>query len=611
MPTRILTAGCSAVVAVGVNGRLRRSLPEVRIAAVSPRHWELSCSRMLDERRLRRILEVGRAVVSDLDLETVLQRVLDEARELTGARYAALGILDDDRRELERFLTVGIDAETHREIGALPRGRGVLGVLIEQPRPLRLANVSQHPRSYGFPVGHPPMGSFLGVPIRVRGESYGNLYLTDKQDAEAFDEDDEEAIVLLASWAGVAIANARAYRGEHGRRRELEQAVRGLEAATAIARAVGGETDLERILELIVKRARALVDARGVLILLRDGDELAVAAMAGQLEGDLLHARIPVEGSISGHVMQTQRSERLANVRDQLRFALARQVAAASGLFVPLVFRGRALGVLNAFDRGDDEREFTPDDERLLEGFAASAATAVATAQTVASEGVRRGIEASERERERWARELHDETLQELANLKVILSAALRSDDLPTVHRTLATAVEQIDTEITGLRRLISDLRPAALDAFGAKAALEGLAERVIGTTGLEIELFVDLAFESSRSADRPPPALENALFRLVQEALTNVAKHAGATNVEISVVEDEGCIEVTVRDDGAGFDQAATHTGFGLLGMRERVHLAGGELHVTTAPGAGTTIYAKLPAPAAATEAVPRDATG
>jgi signal transduction histidine kinase len=566
---------------------------------------------MLDERRLRRILDVGRAVVSDLDLETVLQRVLDEARDLTGARYAALGILDDDRRELERFLTVGIDAETHREIGALPRGRGVLGVLIEEPQPLRLKNVSQHPRSYGFPVGHPPMSSFLGVPIRVGGESYGNLYLTDKQDAAAFDEDDEEAIVLLASWAGVAIANARAYRGEHGRRRELEQAVRGLEAATAIARAIGGETDLDRVLELIVKRARALVDARGVLILLRDGDELVIAAVAGQLEADLLHTRIPVEGSISGHVMQTQHSERLANVRDQLRFALARQVSAQSGLFVPLLFRGRALGVLSAFDRGRDAEEFTPEDERLLGGFAASAATAVSTAQSVASEGVRRSIEASERERERWARELHDETLQELANLKVVLSGALRSDDLPTVHRTLASAIEQIDTEITGLRRLISDLRPAALDAFGAKAALEGLAERVIGTSGLEIELFVDLAFESGRAAERHPPAIENALYRLVQEALTNVVKHAEATNVEISVVEAAGCIEVIVRDDGAGFDQAAAHTGFGLLGMRERVQLADGELEVETARGTGTTIHATLPVSAAGPEAVPRDATG
>ena len=549
---------------------------------------------MLDERRLRRVLEVGRSVVSELDLEALLQRVLEEARELTGARYAALGILDTQRSELERFLTLGIDDETHQRIGALPRGRGVLGVLIDEPQPLRLRDVSEHPRSYGFPLGHPRMTSFLGVPIRVLGESYGNLYLADKHGDEEFDADDEDTIVLLASWAGVAIANARAYHGEHDRRRQLEQAVRGLEASTAIARAVGGETDLGRILELIVKRARALVDARGVLILLHEGDELVVTAIAGQLEGALLHQRIPVEGSISGHVMQTRRPERLQNLPDQLRFAMARQVMVSSGLFVPLVFRGRPVGVLNVFDRTGGE--FTADDERLLEGFAASAATAVATAQTVASEGLRRSIEASERERQRWALELHDETLQELAGLKVLLTGARENGDVDTIHATLDAAIEQIDTEITGLRRLITDLRPAALDAFGVKAALEGLAERITTTSGVEIVLQVDLAYESGRSARRLPPTLESALYRLVQEALTNVVKHADATAVDVSMIERDGRVELLVQDDGRGFDPDDGTDGFGLLGMRERAVLLDGRLEVESAPGAGTTVRATIP---------------
>jgi signal transduction histidine kinase len=550
---------------------------------------------MLDERRLRRVLEVGRSVVSELDLEPLLQRVLEEARELTGARYAALGILDEQQRELERFLTLGIDAETHARIGALPRGRGVLGVLIDEPEPLRLGDVGEHPRSYGFPVGHPRMTSFLGVPIRVHGESFGNLYLADKQDAAEFDEDDEETIVLLASWAGVAIANARAYHGEHDRRQQLEQAVRGLEASTAIARAVGGETDLSRILELIVKRARALVDARGVLILLCDGDELVVTAIAGELEGALLDQRIPLEGSISGHVIQTRRSERLRNMPDQIRFAMARQVTARTGLFVPLLFRGRPVGVLNVFDRSGGG-EFTAEDERLLEGFAASAATAVATAQTVASEGLRRSIEASERERQRWALELHDETLQELAGLKVLLSGARRNRDLDAVHATLDAALEQIDTEITGLRRLITDLRPAALDTFGVKAALEALAERVSATSGLEIDLDIDLAFESGRSDRRHVPPLESAIYRLVQEALTNVVKHADARSAHVSIAEQDGTVEVTVQDDGKGFDPTAGTDGFGVLGMRERALLFDGQLEIESAAGAGTTVRAQIP---------------
>jgi len=552
---------------------------------------------MLDERRLRRILEIGRAFVSELELEALLSRVLEEARSLTGARYAALGILDDRRTELERFLTVGIDPEQHAVIGDLPRGRGVLGVLIEDPKPLRLDDVSDHPRSYGFPLGHPPMRSFLGVPIVIRGEAFGNLYLTEKADGGRFDADDEETLTLLAGWAAVSIDNARSYQREHARRAELEQAVRALEATTAIARAVGGETDLERILELIVKRARALVDADGVLLLLADGQTLRVRSIAGSFAEDLSGTEVPIEGSVSGHVFKTGRVERLANVHDRLRYTLAQRVNATTGLFVPLRFRGRALGVLCAFDRAGGE-EFRREEERLLESFAASAATAVATAQTVASEGLRRSIEASERERQRWARELHDETLQELAGLKVLISGARRTDNVEQIHAALADAVEQIDTEITGLRRLITDLRPAALDAFGLKSALEALTERVAVTTGIEITLEVDLPFERGETGRRLASSLENTLYRLVQEGLTNVAKHAEAQRVEIDVRERDAVISVAITDDGCGFDpRSSGGDGFGLTGMRERVTLAEGSLDVASAPGAGTTISATLPA--------------
>ena len=208
---------------------------------------------------------MGRALVAELDLERLLHRVLEVAQELTGARYAALGVLDDRRERLERFLTIGIDEATHNAIGELPRGHGILGVLISDPRPLRLSDVGEHPQSYGFPLEHPPMHSFLGVPILVRGQAFGNLYLTEKAGGE-FDEADEEAVVVLAEWAAIAIENARLYRDVRGRRDELERAVTTLETTTAIARAVGGETDLQRILELIAKRGRALVAARAIVI---------------------------------------------------------------------------------------------------------------------------------------------------------------------------------------------------------------------------------------------------------------------------------------------------------------------------------------------------------
>ena len=188
--------------------------------------------------------------------------LLETARDLTGARYAALGILDEGKRELERFLTIGVDDETRKVIGPLPRGHGVLGELIRNPEPLRLHDVTEHPRSYGFPAGHPPMTTFLGVPVAVRGEAYGNLYLTDKAGGEDFTEKDEELLVVLSEWAAVAIYNARLYESTEQRRRELERAVRGLEATATIARAVGFETELDRVLELIVKRGRAMSEAR-------------------------------------------------------------------------------------------------------------------------------------------------------------------------------------------------------------------------------------------------------------------------------------------------------------------------------------------------------------
>src|SRR5215203_5498411 len=232
-----------------------------------------------DEAQAMRLLEAGRSVVAELDLETVLDRLLETARDLTGARYAAIGVLDEQRRSLERFLTSGIDPAAHAAIGDLPRGRGVLGVLIDDPRPLVLPDVNAHPRSYGFPAGHPPMTTFLGVPLLIRGEAWGNVYLTEKGDGE-FDQSDVEAVTVLADWAAIAIDHARLYRGSVERSQELERAMEGLEATTAISRALGSETDLSRVLELVVKRGRALVRARAVVLLLEEGGRLVVASAA-------------------------------------------------------------------------------------------------------------------------------------------------------------------------------------------------------------------------------------------------------------------------------------------------------------------------------------------
>src|SRR5829696_4857561 len=265
----------------------------------------------------QRLLEAGRSLVTELDVEVVLERLLETARELTGARYAAIGVLDEQRRGLERFLTSGVDAATHAAIGDLPRGRGVLGVLIEDPRPLVLPDVSAHPRSYGFPAGHPPMTTFLGVPLLIRGEAWGNVYLTEKEGGE-FDDADVHAVTVLADWAAIAIDHARLFRESVERSAELERAVEGLQATTAIARAVGSETDLARVLELVVKRGRALVRARSVVLLLHEGDRLVAAAGAGQLDAGTLGSSLPATDSVAGEVLSSGRPERVGDVAVRL-----------------------------------------------------------------------------------------------------------------------------------------------------------------------------------------------------------------------------------------------------------------------------------------------------
>jgi signal transduction histidine kinase len=562
-----------------------------RVVGPSPRGANLQAE------QLRRILAMTEDVVAQLDLPDVLSRVLECARELTGARYGAIGVLDRDRRELEQFLTSGMDETARELIGDLPRGRGVLGALIDAPQPLRLDDVGSHPHSYGFPQGHPPMTTFLGMPITVSGEAWGNLYLTDKHGGEPFTDADEEALQMLARWAGVAVANAEAYLGEHDRRRELEQAVAGLEATTAIAQALGGETDLDVILELVVKRGRSLVGARGVLIMLRDGEDLVVRAQAGAL-APMAGLRVPVEGSVSGHVLQQRRSERLGDLPSRLHFAMASTVDAATALFVPMLFRGQRLGVLCAFDRIAGG-EFGRDDQRLLEAFAASAAMAVTTAQSVASRELHRSIEAAESERRRWARELHDETLQDLAALRLTVGAVRNLPSLPEpATAALDEILEHLNGSVTGLRHLISELRPAALDDLGVGPALDALVRRVAGSSDADIGVDVRLRTEGEGSATRLVPAVEETLYRLVQECLTNVGKHAPeATSVQVRVVEDEHVVEVSVHDDGAGFEVGTTSAGFGLVGMRERVSLTGGTLDVRSASGEGTTVRAVLPA--------------
>jgi signal transduction histidine kinase len=543
----------------------------------------------LDPARLSTLLQAGRGLVAHMEVDAVLEELLSVACDLTGARYAAIGVLDDDRLRLKRFVTRGVDPAQRELIGDPPRGHGVLGELIRDPVPLRLDDVSRHPRSYGFPAHHPPMTSFLGVPVLIRGEPWGNLYLTEKEGGP-FDESDEAATVVLAGWAAVAVENARLHEDAARRRADAERAVRRLEATGAIARAVGSETELDRVLELIVKRGRALIDARSVVLLLIERDRFHLAAGAGEVAETALGGRFPIAESATGDVLFSGRPERIDDVPSRLRISDSNLgvTGAATALLVPLVYRNTPLGLLAAFDRFADDPTFGDEDERLFLAFAASAATAVATARSVAEERLRHSLAAAEQERGRWARELHDETLQALGALQVLLSSAVRKGSPEALELSVREAIEYIGTEIESLRMLITELRPAALDEIGLAPAIESLGARLAAVEGLEVEVEVEVG-------GRLDPELETTVYRLVQEALTNIAKHANAERVHVEVGLDYDVVRVAVADDGRGFDPDARVAGFGLVGMRERVALAHGQLDIESGPGR-TVVRATLP---------------
>jgi signal transduction histidine kinase len=564
------------------------------------------------DRQARSLLDVACSVLGELDLEVVVDRLLESARELTGARYAALGVLGASRTELERFITVGIGEDARAAIGVLPRGRGVLGELIRNPVPLRLSDVGEHPRSYGFPLGHPPMHSFLGVPILIGEAPFGSLYLTEKAGGGQFTDEDEESAMTLARFAGVAIDHARRYTGAAARGEQLARTVAALEATTEITRVVGGATDLEVILELVAKRGRALVSARTLLIELVDGTELVVAAAAGDRPAGLIGQRIAPADTVASAALRTRSTHRLEVELNRIRFdqhGVGRHgVRADAGLVVPLVFHDQAYGVLIALDRLHQGPKFSSEDQALLEAFATSAATALATAHSAASESQRQRLAAAEAERGRWARELHDETLQSLAVLRMSLAVARRKGGLEVLEEAVGGAIDQLEDGISNLRALVTDLRPAALDQLGLKAALAALCERV-GHRGLEIDSSIELAYEQGRQPTRHTPELETALYRIIQEALTNANKHGHARRAVIEIQETAATVELSVRDDGAGFDPVTSTAGFGLLGIRERVGLLHGTVQIISAPGCGTTVTASFPVqrrPAAAETTAP-----
>ncbi len=539
--------------------------------------------------RLRQLVDAGIALSAELTLDSVLQRIVETAAALTGARYAALGVIGPSGLDLERFVTHGIgDAERER-IGALPRGRGVLGALIGDAKPLRLHDLAQDPRSVGFPANHPPMHTFLGVPIMLRGTAYGNLYLCEKADGSDFDETDEDLTRMLAAQAAVAVENARLYEAQV---RWLQQ----LEGLNAIGGELASELDLERLLGLVAGRLRDLLDARIVGVALLGGDGvLRVHAAEGDHADELVGHELAYGSSKSWRVLERRQSERSddVNADPEVDAELVRRFSGQTAMWVPLVVQDRPLGVLMVHDKLGADPRFDDDDLRLAETFADRTAVAVDLSARIARDALRRVVEAQEMERRRLARELHDETGQALTSILLGLRTVEEAADPDQLRAATATLRDLAVTTLQDVRRLAVELRPKALDDFGLVPALERLTSNFAEQTGIAVEVSARLG------ETRLAPELETALYRIVQEALTNVAKHAQARHVSVVLNRNARSVTAVIEDDGRGFSsqpEPDDSHGLGLVGMQERVGLLSGRIQIESTEGSGTTLVVEVP---------------
>src|SRR3954469_10545058 len=397
--------------------------------------------------RLRALLDAVVGIGTDLDLRSTLERIVAAACRLAGARYGALGVIGPDRTLVE-FITEGIDEKIHRAIGDLPRGHGVLGLLIEDPKPIRLPDITAHPRAYGFPANHPPMRSFLGVPVRIRDQVFGNLYLADKRGAAEFTEDDEELMSALAVAAGAAVENARLYA-------QMRRRQRWLEAAAEITEVLLGEVDRASALELVASRARQVAEADLALVLLLDDARrsLTVDVAVGSVPDCLLGAEVPVERSEFDRTL----AERHVSVVEDLGKAASWPVSLRTGaaLLVPLAAGGGALGALVVAYRPGSAGFAQDPDVALMETFAGQAALALERARAQEE----RELIAVLGDRERIARDLHDVVIQRLFAAGMQLQGAARRAVKPEVQQRIDEVVDALDTTIRDIRGAIFELR--------------------------------------------------------------------------------------------------------------------------------------------------------
>ena len=530
------------------------------------------------------LLETGLALASELSLPAVLTRIVGAACALTSARYGALGVLGPHGTMAE-FITHGLSERQRRRIGALPAGRGILGVILDQAHPLRLADISADPRAVGFPPQHPPMTSFLGAPVIARGRVFGNLYLTEKRGAPEFNAEDERALTTLASQAGVAIANASLY--EEALSRE-----RWLAAAQAITNATISGSPIAQTLSLVAESARKLLDGESALIALPTGQAagrlLRVEATSGQGVAQLGGQPLLPPGSQADEVLRTGRSIVTPTTPAvHPRAAQNRQrPPGGPAILVGLTGRNGCLGVLSVIGRSG-QRPAPAEAVRMIESFAAQAAVALEYAR---AQGELQRLVLLD-ERERIAKELHDGVIQSLFAVGMGLQAISLAAGPAEVELSIERAVGALDQVMRDLRNYIFGLRPDILADRPLGDAVRLLAMEFEARSGLVTTVKVDDRVADGLVARAPD------LVQMIREALSNVSRHAKASSCQISLRRLRGRAILTIEDDGEGFVPSARRpAGQGLRNMEERAARLRGTISVRSEPQGGTIVRVVLP---------------
>ncbi|MEV6158072.1 GAF domain-containing protein [Nonomuraea sp. NPDC052129] len=505
--------------------------------------------------RVHALLDAVVSVGSDLDLETVLRRIVETATNLVDASYGALGVIGHESTLIE-FIPVGLTEEEIAKIEHWPHGLGLLGLLIKDARPLRLARIADHPESYGFPPGHPPMGTFLGVPIRMREEVFGNLYLTEKRGGGEFDEEDEAVVIALATAAGVAVENARLY--EQTRRRE-----KWLRASSEITTSLLSGTDPRDVLVILTSKAKEMTDADLVELMVPadGGTRLVVEIAEGDRAGELLGTSCAVATTMAGEVYTRGESLTEGDMR----------------LLVPLGAPPSVRGVV-AMSKRSGRLPFSEADGHMLGAFAGQAAIAVELAE------VRRAAERLSllEDRDRIARDLHDVVIQRLFAVAMTLMGAVRLIERPEATSRVQHAVDELDETIRQIRASIFALQGSGTSGLRGQVAelVDGAAAHLGFRPGLRLEGQLDTLVSQS---------VAEQVTAVLREALSNLVRHAKATKADILLEAAAGRLTLVVTDNGVGIEPDGRRSG--LANLEERATRLGGTFTVDSPEGGGTRL--------------------